>query len=205
MARRRVGETDAPVVIWALLALVLAGPPKAALQYECLHLAQAQSTWHLTPSPPMAVLGGQIEQESSWRPTARSAYAEGLAQFTPDTALWIGQLEPSLKPPQPLDPAWALKAQGVYVAWLWERAPGRQELDTWGFVLSAYNGGKGWWSRDRRLAAAAGADPDSWFENVERYSTRAPWAMKENRDYVRRVLFDRAPKYLMWGTGCDGA
>jgi hypothetical protein len=38
-------------------------------------------------------------------------------------------------------------------------------------------------------------DPNKWFGNVEHFSNRAAWAIKENRDYVAKILDRWSPMY----------
>lgn len=149
---------------------------------------------------PVARFAAQIHQESGWRANARSPFAQGLTQFTPPTAEWIAQAYPALHPADPWDPQWAIRAQVTYMRHLLRQvAPAATECDLWAFALSGYNGGAGWVRRDRRLADAAGADPDRWFGHVELHTRRATWAREENRDYVRRILHRLEGAYLRAG------
>lgn len=143
----------------------------------------------------------QVHQESGWNPEARSPYASGLAQFTPDTAQWISRLYPKdLGEANPLDVKWALRALVRYDKWLFDRASYAQEdQDRWSFTLSGYNGGAGWVARDRKLAQQHGRNPNRWFCNVEHLSERANWAFRENRDYIVKILFRWVPLYERGG------
>lgn len=150
---------------------------------------------------PVALFAAQIHQESSWRPDARSPYAQGLSQFTPDTADWLTEIYPDLGAAAPYSPVWAMRAMLRYDRNLLSRvkpwyARDVPRCDRWAFALAGYNGGPGWLPRDRRLAEAAGADPDLWFGHVEHYTARADWAREENRAYPRRILRDLEPRYL---------
>lgn len=102
----------------------------------------------------------------------------------------------------------------VYNAALWDRlaakgAP-RKALtpcDRMAFALSAYNGGMGWTSRDRDLAARRGLDPDRYFGSVETVNAgRRASAKRENQRYVA-FIFERQNAYIRagWGPGvrCD--
>jgi hypothetical protein len=62
-------------------------------------------------------------------------------------------------------------------------------------MLSGYNGGAGWVKRDRLMAEKAGKDSGKWVCNVEHYSDRAKWAIKENRDYIVKILQKWYPLY----------
>lgn len=208
-------RTDgACMVIWwldltvaALLALaVLAQPARAASvvipETSALyrHALQREAAAQFGLNAPVARFAAQIHQESAWRPSAKSPFAQGLAQFTPATATWIAQVYPSLRPADPWDPLWSLRAQVIYMHHLWEGIKDTAtECDRWAFALSAYNGGPGWVARDRRLASAQGADASRWFWNTELHTKRAAWAFKENRAYPRRILLRLEPAYIQAG------
>ena len=101
----------------------------------------------------MSRFAAQLQAESSWRPTASSGVADGLAQFTPGTAAWISRAYPELGPPAPFSPRWALRALVIYDQHLFDRITGTAtDCDRWGMVLVAYNGGGGWPQRDRLSA-----------------------------------------------------
>lgn len=193
----------------ALVALLLllapgladAQVPDRARQYQRDLIRNARLVWGL--DAPVATFAAQIHQESGWRPDVSSAYAHGLAQFTPATADWIGGLYSDVGPADPFNPAWALRALVRYDKHLYDRNTAATECDRWAFTLSAYNGGQGWVNRDRKLAAANGADPQRWWGHVEHHSPRAKWAFTENRGYPRRILLVLQPRYLGWGPGVD--
>jgi soluble lytic murein transglycosylase-like protein len=148
---------------------------------------------------PTARIAAQIHQESLWRPTAKSAYAVGLSQFTLPTAEWLPTVCPSVGPPDPWDAAWSIRAIACYDAWIYQRVRAATECDRWAFVLAAYNGGIGWIPRDRAHAAKHGADPQRWWGHVEYYSTRSARALVENRGYPRRILLLLEPAYVRAG------
>jgi membrane-bound lytic murein transglycosylase MltF len=195
-------------LVWLWAALVFASvasafgqePPREALRYRDDLIRNARVVWGL--SAPIAVFGAQIHQESAWRPDARSKFAGGLAQFTPDTATWIGSAyKDELGNADPFNPSWAMRALVRYDRHLFDRIEAATPCDRWAFTLSGYNGGAGWVRRDQAMAERAGADPDRWWGNVELYSPRAAWAMRENRGYPRRILLTLQPIYLRWGAG----
>lgn len=177
--------------------------PRAAYEYRADLIRNARAVWGL--NAPIALFAAQVHQESAWRPDAQSPYAGGLAQFTPDTADWISQVYPGeLAANAPYNPAWALRALVRYDRHLWTRLDwAASGCDRAAFMLSAYNGGYGWVGRDRRLAAARGADDRRWWNHVERYSPRADWAFDENRGYPRRILLTLQPRYRDWGPAID--
>lgn len=158
---------------------------------------------------PIAVLAAQVHQESAWRPDARSAYASGLAQFTPDTVKTMANLYPhelgvSSLSGAPLDPRWALLALCRYDARLLGMFTAATDADRWAFALAAYNGGPGWIIRDRAKAKAQGLDHLVWFGSVETVNAgRAPQFLDENRKYPRRILLRHQALYLSWGPGVN--
>ena len=181
------------------------GIPRAAYQYQRDLIRNARVIWGITA--PVATFAAQIHQESGWRPDAKSKYASGLAQFTPDTADWISRLYAGeLGENQPLNPSWALRALVTYDNRLWHVIEAADDCERMAMTLSSYNGGLGWLQRDTRLARAAGADTRRWFGHVERFSNRAQWAIEENRGYPRRILLKLERVYLSWGPGvqCSG-
>ena len=183
--------------------------PRASLEYKRDVIREARAVWGL--DAPVALFAGQIEQESAWRPKVCSPFACGLAQFTPATADWISGAYPeTLGERQPFNPQWAIRALVTYDRRIHDGSavPSASECDRFGFLLSGYNGGPGWVGRDRRLCGSApGCESDRWFGHVEKHSGRAVWAMKENREYPRRILFQRQFNYEKWGrtVKCPGA
>lgn len=187
------------LVLVPLFALAQMHPnvPRDAYKYQRMLTGQARQVWGL--EAPIATFAAQIHQESYWRPTARSPYAEGLTQFTPDTAKWIGQVFPELRNPDVYNPSWAIAALVRYDRWLWGRVGSPLPCDRMAFALAGYNGGAGWIDRERKAAPGRGYDPSLWFGHVENVCLRAGWACKENRDYPRRILHLIEPWYETWG------
>lgn len=151
---------------------------------------------------PVALLAGQVHQESAWNPQAKSAYASGLAQFTPATAKDMARLHPQdLGRGTPLDPRWALLALCIYDKTLYDAAAfAATEGDRWRFALWGYNGGWGWVQKDRAKAKALGLDPNSAVDVAGVNNGRAPQYFWENRHYD--VAIDRHQRlYLSWGPG----
>jgi soluble lytic murein transglycosylase-like protein len=180
-------------------------PSENAKKYQRALTGNARVVWGL--SAPVATFAAQVHQESGWREDARSPFAGGLAQFTPDTAKWISrQYNDELGTGDPFNPAWALRALVRYDRYLWDRVlPAATECDRMAFALAAYNGGLGWVHRDRAKAVADGADASRWWlPHVEYYNTgRAPEFFKENRGYPRRILLRLQKEYEAWGPSVD--
>lgn len=176
--------------------------PQVAVTYRLAIEREAQRNFGI--DAPVARLAAQVHQESGWRANAASAYAQGLAQFTPATARWLPTVCPAVGEPDPWDAQWALRAQACYMAWLLNRvkpyrhAGGMTECTRWMFAFRAYNGGEGWLNRERMAAQRAGADANDWAA-VAPHRVRATWAHKENTDYPRRILLRLEPAYLAAG------
>ncbi|KMQ82143.1 transglycosylase slt domain protein [Lasius niger] len=176
-------------------------PPQTATPWERTVIREGRAVWGL-PSP-SALFGAQIQQESSWRPAAHSPYAGGLAQFTADTAQDMARWYPELGPADPYNPHWAIRALVRYDHRLYTGiARTASDCDRWAMTLSAYNGGAGWVSRDRKFCAAAGdCNVSRWWHDVARYSQRAAAAKAENRAYPEHILHRWHPPYLAAGWG----
>jgi membrane-bound lytic murein transglycosylase F len=124
------------------------------------------------------LLAAVCYQESHFQRYARSfAGAMGLMQIMPGTARDLGVTDA-------YEPAQAVRGGADYLAWLetqWEgEVPPGERLS---FVLASYNAGIGHVWDARRLAAAAGDDPDAW-------NQVAPWMIKlmEPRWYKHPVV-----------------
>jgi soluble lytic murein transglycosylase-like protein len=200
MNRRQIITGVIGSFLFALTAVPMAQEPAAARQYQRALTREARALWGL--DAPIAVMAGQIHQESAWNADAKSAYAGGLAQFTPATADWISGAYPKdLGERQPFNPAWAIRALVRYDFDLY----GKQGIvpnacDRWAFALSGYNGGPGWIARDRkRCISSSGCDPKLWFGHVELHSPRSAAAFKENREYPKRILTRHQAIYARWG------
>jgi membrane-bound lytic murein transglycosylase MltF len=149
---------------------------------------------------PIPMFAAQIQQESAWNPNAKSPYAEGLTQFTPSTAKWIGQIYPdALGNVDVYSPSWAMRAMVIYDVHLFDRIKSDPVCDRWAMALSSYNGGLGNLRKDQRLTERMGGDKSKWWGEVEKYTNRAAWARKENRDYPRRILLEKQLQYIGWG------
>lgn len=183
--------------------------PRAAYQHRDTLIRASRVVWGL--DAPVSIFAAQIHTESWWKNnTVSSAGAQGLAQFMPSTARWLPAVAPKVGAPAPFNPGWSLRACVTYDKYLWDRltVKGAQKkaltpCDRMAFTLSAYNGGMGWTSRDRNLAARRGLDPDRYFGSVETVNAgRRASAKRENRRYVS-FIFDRQAAYIKagWGPG----
>lgn len=194
---------------WLLILLFLAtsnvavatpnvAPPRAALKYRAELTRAVHLVWGL--DGPVATMAAQVHQESGWRPDARSAYAHGLAQFTPDTAEWIAGQDAALAGADTGNPVWALRALARYDKWLHDRiTPASNACDRWWGALRGYNGGLGHWLKEARLAAPA-TDRGALDAQCGRAS-RAAVHCRENLAYPRVILTKWQPLYASWGPG----
>jgi membrane-bound lytic murein transglycosylase MltF len=175
--------------------------PANSHQYRAALTKEARAVWGIEAN--IALFAAQIHQESTWRDNAMSQVgARGLAQFMPGTASDMNNwYAPQLRELPVYSPLWSIRALVLYNRRLYGmvrpmRSPGVSECDRIAMMLSGYNGGFGWVTRDRRLTSEQGDHPDIWFGSIERHSNRAAWAIHENRDYVQRIVFRHLPLYL---------
>lgn len=171
------------------------GIPRTAAQHRRELVRIARQEWGVEAN--VALAAAQIHQESGWRHDARSAYAAGLAQFTPSTAEWIAAIYPDLGKAAPFSPSWAMRAMLRYDAWLYARAPGATECDRRWAMLRWYNGGEGHWWREAALAADR-LDREAVDAQCGRATRAAVWCA-ENTGYPRRILMQWEPIYLAAG------
>jgi membrane-bound lytic murein transglycosylase MltF len=177
--------------------------PVKSYQYKALVLKEARYYWG--PDANVALFAAQFHQESMWNNDAKSHVgARGLGQFMPLTAKDMQARYKDLKDLPVYSPLWSIKALYLYDRELYNAIkpkvkPYIHNCSRYAMMLSAYNGGLGWLNRDRALTIAAGKNPDIWWGNVDQYSKRAGWAIKENRGYPERIMFVHLPKYLAAG------
>ena len=175
--------------------------PKNSYQYRALIIKEARHVWG--PEAQVALFAAQFHQESAWNNGAKSYVgAQGLGQFMPGTAKDMHTRYAELRQWQMYSPLWSVRALFLYNLELYKAIKPRvamHQCSKYAMMLSAYNGGLGWVNRDRVLTANAGKNPDIWWYNVELYSKRAGWAIKENRDYPRRILLKHQLLYLQHG------
>lgn len=196
----------ARVMLWLFAALVvfaLAAPafaqrvPADAQRYRNTLQREAQRVWGL--DAPVATFAAQIHQESRWRADARSVVgAQGLAQFMPATATWIGGLYPSLGERAPMNPTWAIRALVTYDKWLADRIKADDECQRMAFALAGYNGGLGWVYKRQRLSDQPGVCLGATC-TINPGVTAA--SQRENEHYPRVILQQHQPLYAEWGPG----
>jgi soluble lytic murein transglycosylase-like protein len=210
--RFALGLASWAVVIFFLMAAILytlaesahaQSIPSRAYQYRSTLIRCARAEWGL--NAPVATFAAQLHQESLWLANAKSpAGAQGLAQFMPATAHWLPEVAPQVGAAAPFNPGWALRALLAYDLWLWQRIESATPCEHMAMTLSAYNGGLGWLRKDKKKAQRIGLDPARWWNQVEAVNAgRAAWAIRENREYPRRILLVLEPMYAAagWGKG----
>ena len=169
-------------------------PPPQATQYRRTLMREVRQYHGLKPT--YALHAAIIHQESTWRKDAKSPVgAQGLAQFMPSTAEWMPEIDSNIGSVDPFNPKWSIRAMASYTSWLLKRVDADDFCNQNAKMLSAYNGGIGWISRDEDLADKKGYNSGIWFDGVENYSKRADWAFKENRHYVRRIALELQMDY----------
>ncbi len=177
--------------------------PKNSYQYRAIVIKEGRHYWG--PNANIAVFAAQFHQESGWNNAAKSAVgAKGLGQFMPGTGTDVHARYADLRDLPMYSPLWSIRALYLYDLQLYQsikpyKATGMRQCSHYAMMLSAYNGGLGWLIRDRLLTVKQGKNPDIWWDNVDKYSPRAAWAIKENRDYPNRILLKHLPLYLANG------
>ena len=171
--------------------------PRESLKYKRELIRQSRIIWGL--DAPIPLFASQIHQESTWNHLAKSKYAKGLTQFTDSTAEWMIEIFPELKRANVYNPNWSIRAMLLYDSWLDDRIKSIDDCNQWAMILSSYNGGLTWLNRDKALAEAKGSDPNIWWNHVEKYSNRADWAIRENRNYSKSIIFKHQNLYANWG------
>jgi len=136
------------------------------------------------------VFAAQIEQESAWKPDAKSPFAEGLTQFTASTKLAV-EKKYGIQTENITNPRHACILQSLLMVELLQVSERRLEgfHSSMAGALRLYNGGPLFWCEWRK----AGRPTDAFA--VEPFSCRARWAHKENTEYPRIILCKRLEKY----------
>lgn len=189
----------AAVATLALVSGARAQVPAEGAGYKREFTRIVRSEWGL--NGPVASLAAQIHQESGWNCRAVSRVgARGCAQFMPTTSKWIGDVDHELREGDVYSPAWAFRAQSVYMRWLQDRVKGPAPCERMAFALSAYNGGLGYVYKRQRVSR----DPLRCFNSTCDINPGiAPANQKENAHYPRRILLELEPLYHRagWGVG----
>ena len=173
-------------------------PPAAAI-YKREYVRIVRSEWGLWA--PVATFAGQIHQESAWNCRAVSRVgARGCAQFMPTTAVWIGDVDHGLREGDVHSPAWAFRAQAVYMKWLHARIKASDQCEHMAFALSAYNGGLGYVQKRQKLSARPGVCLGA---TCSINPGITPANQRENAHYPHRILRELEPRYEAagWGIG----
>ena len=173
--------------------------PRQAAAYRANFIRIWRFYFALAESPTIGF--AQVHQESRWKADARSKYAAGLAQFTPETAADFSKLLPAEiqaacpgKSGCPLDPNWALHALSLYDFRLHKMHKWAETSDDrWRLALASYNGGAGWIIKERARAGGSAR----WQDIVDN-CMRSAASCQENREYPVRILEKWRPLYQRW-------
>ena len=173
--------------------------PREALAYRGNFIRIWRFYFSLAESPTIGF--GQVHQESRWRTDAKSAFASGMAQFTPATAAQYAKLLPADVQAQcpskagcPIDPNWALNALSLYDYHLHrDLAWAATNDDRWRLALAGYNGGAGWLLRERVKAN----NSTHWLD-IANACMRSAAACQENRNYPVFIMEKWRPLYQKW-------
>lgn len=197
------------IIIFFLGLVSEAQIPNEAYRYR--RILKAEVDMEFGPGYPRDIFAAQIHQESYWRSDARSRYASGLGQQTPQTESWLNEINPELRALRSgaLNPRWSIRALVWYDHWLRRRTDptGRYAPDSeydcstgddwWARTLAAYNGGLGWVQRETKSAVEQfGCDPSCYFRCTQYSCERNESNCEETWSYVERILFLHRPKYL---------
>ncbi len=170
--------------------------PPAAEIYRRELIGEARFAFGL--DAPIALLAGQITQESGFDPRVCSrAGACGLAQFMPGTAKWISGAYASLRPAAPLDSHWAIRAMVTYDKSLYDAVkPANTDCDRWKFTLSDYSGGTRWRVKRQAMSPQPGDYTISAAFNPG--ITKAN--QQENADYPFKITYQHQPVFASWSS-----
>lgn len=187
-------------IMLAVLLLLVATSVEGERADRYRRVLEGEVRRELGLSGPVAMFAAQIHQESGWNENARSKYASGLTQFTPDTVDWVSKkFEDELSGLTLKTPYWYIRAMVLYDCYLYRMFPRSESCDRWAFALASYNGGLGWIRKEQVKARDQGLDPNRYWSSVEKVTVRALWAKKENTGYPIVILGKHQPKYSGWG------
>lgn len=175
-----------------------------------------------TMNPKSHYFAGQAEQESCasrtkcWNPTTElktsREYGFGIPQITITSKFnnftGLKQQNAKLKNwqwEQRYDPYYQFIAMFTLNRTCYNQVKwaGKEE-DRMAMMFSCYNGGYGGILKDRAICSnTKGCNPNLWFNNIEKYSTKSKVAVKGygksffeiNREYPKNIMYVRSPKY----------
>jgi soluble lytic murein transglycosylase-like protein len=171
-------------------------PSPVANKYRADLTREAQFVFGMTA--PIAMLAGQIEQESGWQAGVTAwDNGRGLAQFMDPTASWVAERFAELGPADPYNPKWAIRAMVRLNQFNIERIYGVSDCEKWGGALKAYNAGLGYVLKAQKRSRQIGV----WFGVTEFINAgQSQKNFEYSRQYPRWILLKRQPKYANWST-----
>lgn len=190
-------------LVFALLWLPACSQAQSgdAQRYRGTLKREAQRVWGI--AAPVGTMAAQVQQESRWHPNARSPVgAQGLAQFMPATARWMGDIDPELVGAASLNPTWSLRALVVYDHWLHQRVTvAANNCERWAFTLSAYNGGQGWVFKRQQAARQAGQDAGRCLAAACAINPGITAAAQRENEHYPRTILATEDDWWRWGPG----
>lgn len=183
---------ESPALITQVQAAEFDAAPPASRPYRDTLIRNARAVWGM--AAPVAMLAGQLMQESHFNPDARSRVgALGIAQFMPSTAKDYADEDGV----QPLNPSWSIRAQSRYMRDLYGRVSYPRDCDRYGAALSSYNGGLGHHNNRRGVAE----NPDDFWNSVRVIRPPRVSASNqiENQEYPVRIVVKWQPMFRTWG------
>jgi hypothetical protein len=186
------------------------GIPLKALKHRATLIREVNFYWGLGTRA--STFFAQVHKESTFNEDAHSPFADGIAQFTPDTAADAQKLFPSelkefceIEGGCPMDVRWALRALVLWDRRLHTRRSFADGDERWGFALADYNGGPGWINRERAICATTnGCNPNLYFGHVQSMCGKSKPGRSvqncagQNQLYAGTILHRLAPLYDKW-------
>ncbi|HEC67043.1 MAG TPA: lytic transglycosylase domain-containing protein, partial [bacterium] len=182
------------IAFFSLSVILEAQIPQRAYRYKRTLKREVEAVFGA--GYPIAIFAAQIHQESLFDPLARSAYASGLGQQTPQTEKWLNNMSSELRAIAggALNPYWSIRALVYYDNWLRIRtdptgryAPKANSCcvnnpdEWWARVLAAYNGGLGWVQKETLKAKQLyDCDTSCYFICTQLACSRAPLNCEES-------------------------
>ena len=183
----RIIDTVLDLLFFAIAAVLFAQIGNCQLA-ECLKYKDEIRDINSDRSSPFSPVDAmaQLDVESGCKANAVSKYAQGIAQFTPQTAREVypkvGCSDSDL-----LNAECGIKANHAYMAELYQPYSLTTESPKT-FTRAAYDGGSGWIRREvRRCRVLPNCNPRRWDNNVAKICLRNRNACKENREYPIKI------------------
>jgi hypothetical protein len=184
-------------VCWPVSAWSLSLSPDPCLGWAKELTKQARQI--LGPNTQVATLMAQLRQESGCRDGLVSRTgAKGPAQFMRGAATHVESIDPELAKLARYSLPWSLRAQSVYMKWIFGQLDAADTCEHWAFALASYNGGLGWTYKRQKMSK----NPAYCLGLTCLINPGIkPSNQRENEQYSSRILLDLEEKYLAIGPG----